>query len=1084
MNKTTYCFYLFCFFLACTHPLVGQTNVDRLVRVLDSLGMVSVDNWKVSPDIKLLRGDQGDPTKPMYDDSKWDNLTLNQSIYPDTCWIRKEVTIPERYLGQPMKGPITLSLSVDDYGYLWVNGESKGYFPWDGEFELTKDVRPGEKFLIAIKACNTGGPLRLIRAEIRTALTSSLRKTIEDISLSVRVAQKLLGFDSYQSNARVKVDPKIDKSKMTREEKDRLMVLLQDQASRLDVNALGKGDTLGFLASLNDMKTRLVPVRDFVKRYTLFFDANAHIDAAWLWRDLETKEVCHNTFNSVLNMMDARPDFTYTQSAAAYYDWMETLYPETFRRIQERIKEGRWEIVGGMWVEPDCNLPSGESWMRHLLYAKQYFRKKFGTTVKIGWNPDSFGYTWNMPEFYVNAGIDAFITQKIGWNERNVFPYRLFWWESPDGSRVLSYFPFDYVNTVDDPFQLVDWLRQFDANTGMTKMMILFGVGDHGGGPTNEMLDRIERLKSLDMFPAIEYGTTATYISWLKAQDLATLPVWKDELYLEYHQGTYTTQAKMKEWNRKSEVLLTNAEKFSSLASLFAADRYHGSDLEEAWRNVLFNQFHDILPGSGIRENYIDATEKYNASDAIGSFELQRALSVLSGEASAGRSHGLPVVVFNPLSWKRTDIVAFQLPDDPTLSGGLHRVFDANGKEIPAQIVEKDKYHREILFRAENVPSLGYKVYDIRGPENVPLASDLIISEHAVENEFYRVTVDTGTGWISSIIDKRNGKELLTGNGNELQLLEDKPKSWDAWNVGLTGVQYPTRLRKIEIIEKGPVRATIRVTRDYLKPGVAKDLPTPDYPTSFFTQDVALSSHSDKIDFTTMADWWEDKTMIKVSFPVAVSDTVATYEIPFGSIRRSTQWRNSWDSAKVEVPGERWADLSQPDYGVSLLTRSKYGYDIKGNVMRLSLLRSPKWPDPTADRGKHTIEYALYPHAGTWKDAQTVQRGYEYNNPLIAVQKHLFGSALWTERSLVSLSPSNLVLTTLKKAEESDAWIVQWYDAAGKETDAVLTLPKPPRKVVTSNILEEDGTPITANLNAVRVKTKKNGMMTVKVYFK
>ena len=333
-----------------------------------------------------------------------------------------------------------------------------------------------------------------------------------------------------------------------------------------------------------------------MKRYTLFFDANAHIDAAWLWRDKETIEVCKNTFTSVLNMMDARPDFTYTQSAAAYFDWMERLYPDVFHRIQQRVKDGRWEIVGGMWVEPDCNLPSGESWMRHLLYAKNYFRNKLGADVKIGWNPDSFGYNGNMPEFYSDAGIDAFITQKIGWNEYNVFPYRLFWWQSADSSRVLSYFPFDYVNTVDNPFQLVDWLRQFDANTGFEKMMILFGVGDHGGGPSDEMIDRIERLKKLDIYPTIEYGTATQYLDWVKNHDLSNLPVWNDELYLEYHQGTFTTQAKMKEWNRRSEVLLTNAEKLSSLASLYGKP-YRGNDLEEAWRNVLFNQFHDILPG-------------------------------------------------------------------------------------------------------------------------------------------------------------------------------------------------------------------------------------------------------------------------------------------------------------------------------------------------------------------------------------------------------------------------------------------------------------------------------------------------------
>jgi alpha-mannosidase len=325
---------------------------------------------------------------------------------------------------------------------------------------------------------------------------------------------------------------------------------LQSLATQVDVQALADGKMDKFNASIASVRSQLKPISDYAKRFTLFFDANAHIDAAWLWREKETIEVCKNTFSSVLNMMSARPDFTYTQSAAAYYDWMERFYPEIFKGIRQRVQDGRWEVVGGMWVEPDCNLPSGESWARHLLYAKRYFKNKLGVDVKIGWNPDSFGYNWNMPQFYLNAGVDAFITQKIGWNETNVFPHRLFWWEGLDGSRILAYFPFDYVNTIDDPFQLVDWLRQHEANTGIAKMMILFGVGDHGGGPSLEMIDRIERLKTLDIYPQIEYGTAGQYLGWLKSQNLDKIPTWKDELYLEYHQGTYTTQAKMKEYNR------------------------------------------------------------------------------------------------------------------------------------------------------------------------------------------------------------------------------------------------------------------------------------------------------------------------------------------------------------------------------------------------------------------------------------------------------------------------------------------------------------------------------------------------------
>ncbi len=1058
----------------------ARTNVDKVVRALDSLGTVSYTDWKASPDLKALRGMTGDPTKPGFDDSKWENLKFDQNIYPDSCWLRREIVLPQRILGKPVSGPVKFLVSVDDYGFLWVNGESKGYFPWDGEFELTKEAKPGDKFLLAIKAINTGGPLRLLRAQIETEATKPFHRTLDDFSLSLQVGQKLLSFDTYQTNAHKKEDHHIDKSTLDRSEKARLNDLLQSLAARVDLDALASGSVDKFTASLDAARSQLKPIGAFAKNFTLYYDANAHIDAAWLWRDKETIEVCRNTFSSVLNMMDARPDFTYTQSAAAYYDWMERLAPDVFVKMQQRVKDGRWEIVGGMWVEPDCNMPGGESWMHHLLYSTRYFAKKFGARVKIGWNPDSFGYNWNMPEFYANAGIDAFVTQKMGWSEHNIFPYHLFWWQSADSSRVLCYFPFDYVNEVNDPARTVDQLRQFEANSGFRKMLILFGVGDHGGGPSNEMLDRIEHLKTVDVFPSIEMGTAGGYIDWLRKSDLSNLPVWNDELYLEYHQGTYTTQAKMKETNRRSEVLLTNAEKLSTLAGLYGGS-YNRTDLEEAWRNVLFNQFHDLLPGSGIRENYIDAAVKYNAAGAIGTYELNKAGNLIAKQVNtAAFKKGIPVVVFNTLGWERSDPGTISLREG---DNDDYALFDASGNEVLSQTVRTGKYSRQLVFRSDRIPPVGYKVYELRKQTPSAGPGSLTASRTVLENGSFRVTVDADSGWVKSIFDKRGNREVLKGFGGEVQLLEDRPRAWDAWNVGLTGVKYPTRFRSVEVVESGPVRATIRIVRDYLKPGVRKDPPTPEYPSSFFTQEISLYSGIDRVDFKTDADWWEEKTMIKVAFPVTVSDTAATYEIPYGSIRRSTQLRDSWDSAKVEVPGERWADLSDNDYGVSLMNRSKYGWDIKGSTIRLSLLRSPIWPDPTADRGMHTIEYSLYPHMGTWKGAGTAQRACEYNNPLIAMMTDVHAGKLPVSHSFVSLSPAALVLTELKKAEDSEAWIVQWYDATGESGNATLTLPKAPKKVVRSNFLEEDGTALAAEKNVVKVPTKKNSVATLKIYF-
>ncbi|MFH0989235.1 MAG: glycoside hydrolase family 38 C-terminal domain-containing protein [bacterium] len=1060
-------------------PLLAQTNVDKLVRALDTVLAVSYTNWKISPDLKSYRP-AGDPTKPGFDDSQWQSLRLNQSFSLDSCWIRKEIVLPDRLLGKPTGGMLELQVSVDDYGYMWINGESKGHFPWDGEFELTRNAKPGERYLVVIKAINTGGPLRLIRAELVDASAQSLRELMTNLSMSMQVGQKLLSFDTYQTSSNKRVDPKTDLSTMDRAEKVKLNELLQSLAGQVNLTLLNQGPLSEFVQNVDAVRDQLKPIDAYAKKFTLFFNSNAHIDAAWLWRKKETVEVAKNTFGSVMNMFKARPDFTFTQSSAVYYDWMERCYPEIFKSIQQYVKQGRWELVGGMWIEPDCNLISGESWSRHLLYAKRYFREKFGVNVKIGWNPDSFGYNWNMPQFYANAGIDAFITQKIGWNDTNVFPYRLFWWEGPDGSRVLSYFPFDYVNEVKNPYRLVDWLRQYEANTGMTKMMVLFGVGNHGGGPSLDMLDRIDKMKTYTVFPKIEHGTSNEYLKWVQQHDLSKLPVWKDELYLEYHQGTFTTQANTKLNNRKGEAALLKAEKYSSLASLYGR-LYNAASIEEAWKTILFNQFHDILPGSSIHEVYRDAAEEYRDAFEIINMECTSSLNHLSQQVNTSTiKSGVPVVVSNDLSWDRSDIATLELPKGDM---GDYAILDLQGNEVTSQSVQAGRYQKTLLFKAENIPSIGYRTYQLAKRIPASSATAMTVTNSLVENQFFRIELDLRSGWIKSIVDKRNGKEILKGSGNELELLADYPSAYDAWNIGLTGVKYPSTFRRAEVIERGPVRIVVRLYRDFLKPGVKKSFPTEDFPSSFFTQDVILYEGVDQIFFKTNVEWWEEKTMLKVAFPLSFTDTVATYEIPFGTIQRSTQMRDSWEKAKVEVPAYRWADVSSEGYGVSLLNNSKYGYDIKDHVMRLSLLRSPKSPDPMADRGTHAIEYALYPHRGTWKDANTLRRGMEFNNPLTVTITDTHQGKLPATSSFIQLSPSNIILASIKKAEESNAWVIQMVNPGGGASVAQLTLPRAPKKALLTNFLEEEGKALEVKNNSVSIPMRQNGIATLKVIF-
>ncbi len=1058
---------------------LALSPVERLVHTLDSLSTVSFDQWRMSPDLKNARIDGLAPAASDFNDGTWEMLTLGKSVYPDSCWLRREIILPDRILGTPVRGPVRLLLTVDDYGSLWVNGESRGKFLWDGAFVLTENARPGDRFLVAIRAVNTGGPLRLVRAELDMESTREIRKTMKDFALSITVGQRLLSLDTYQENAYSgqKEDPGIDKTFVPRSERLELNTLLQEITSAVDYQSVQRGEIEPLLASLESMRLRLAPIAAFAKRFTLTFTSNAHIDAAWLWREGETKLVAKNTFTSVLNMMDARPDFTYSQSAAQYYEWMEKDHPDVFKRIRERVKDKRWEITGGMWVEPDCNLPAGEAWMRHFLYAQTYFKKTFGFMPRLGWNPDSFGYTWNMPQFFQHAGIDAFITQKISWNDTNVFPHRVFWWEGPDGSRVLVYFPFSYVNDLSDSFQLVDWLRQFEANTGLTHMMVLFGVGDHGGGPTPDMLARVDYLQGLDIYPQVRFATAESYITFLREQNPELFPVWRDELYLEYHRGTFTTQAKTKESNRRSEIQLTTAEKFASFAARYGAPY---PDLRKAWENLLFNQFHDILPGSSIREVFVDAAERYAETEQASRVALHHALSALSNKiTTTAITRGTPLIVYNPLSWERSEIAVVDLPEGDTQE---YSVMDGP-VEVTSQIVTAGPYNRKLLFEAKRIPPLGYRTFTLRTSPGASVSTRLTQTPSALENEFFRVTLDPDSGWIKSIVDKRLGKEVLAGYGNQLQLLEDKPKAWDAWNIGWTGTVYPTTLRSVEIGERGPLRISLRVRRDMLGPSFKRDYPAEGFPSSFFTQEVFLTAGKDIVEFRTDVDWWEERTMLKVAFPVTTSDTAATYEIPYGSIRRSTQSVTSFDRAKKEVPALRWADLSSPDYGISLLNTSKYGYDIKGNVMRLSLLRSPKWPDPTADRGKHVIHYALYPHRGSWQDANTVQKGYEYNTPLITTLTSRHTGVLPLSSSFGTLLPSNLILTTIKQSESGGTWTYQLYEAEGIDAQAELLLPATPRLVRRSNFLEEEGEAVPFKGNRIILDVQRNSIVTLLITY-
>lgn len=921
--------------------------------------------------------------------------------------------------------------------------------------------------------------------------------------IAVRVNAGDEGTGIYQSRLRLEAAPNRPDPNILREEilatrpmveafpdgKAEREALLDAGVKAIDFAALDRGDQAAFDASLRQAQAKLKALDPWLKQFTIRAAGNSHIDMAWLWPWTETVEVVRNTFRSALDLMREYPDFKFTMSSARAYVWMEEKYPDLFKEIEQRVREGRWEVIGGMWVEPDLNMPGGESLVRQILVGKNYFHDKFGVDVKIGWNPDSFGYSWQLPQIYKKSGIDYFVTQKLMWaHEFTTFPYKLFWWESPDGSRSLTYFPHDYAAGI-DPQQLGKdlsiWIPSLYGTDPKqhAEMLHLYGVGDHGGGPTRTMLDNAERWMKPDVvFPNLRLTTAKSFFDDLGPK-LPTMkvPTWRDELYFEYHRGVMTTQAETKRRIRTTEEVLLNAEKFAALATLYGR-KYPTEDFERGWRDLLFDDFHDIFPGSGIAVNYLDAKRNLEDVQRVGN-------GIIDGRCRKFATHirsngaGTPLVVFNSLSWPRNEGVEseVQLPG----AAADVEVVDSAGKGVPSQVLSDDAgTHRVHLLLKASVPSLGYRTYYVLAAAKLPaMPSEIKATRESLENDALRLKVDTQTGCMTSLFDKRSKSEALapsetdTGGpkqsvcGNLLQTFKDKPKQWDAWNIDADFENEHWDLDhadEVKLVENGPLRAVLRVKNHFQN--------------STFVRDVTVTAGSPRVDVRMTADWNEKHILLKVAVPSSAHNDKATFEIPYGSIERPTTRNTPAEKGKFEVPALQWADLSDSTHGLSLLNDCKYGYDAKGNVLRLSLLRSPEWPDPHADEGRHEFTYSLYPHGKSWREALTVRQAYELNYPLLTKQIEKHDGNLKDEFSFLGLQMGNVVLTALKKAERSDDLIARFYESAGKESDVRLQFSADVASGAETNLMENAGGTVGVQGETVTVHTKPYEIKTVQVH--
>ncbi|GAC1529387.1 MAG: glycoside hydrolase family 38 C-terminal domain-containing protein [Acidimicrobiales bacterium] len=730
--------------------------------------------------------------------------------------------------------------------------------------------------------------------------------------------------------------------------------------------------------------------------HTITAVGHAHIDTAWLWPIRETKRKCARTFANQLRLMDEYPEYRFTCSQAQQYQWIKEGYPDLWERIVERVASGQWEPVGGMWVEADTNLVSGESLVRQFVHGKRFFLDEFGVETTEVWIPDVFGYSAALPQIANQAGSTSFITQKMSWNTTNRFPHHTFWWEGLDGSRLFTHFPPAATYNGDwSAAELVNSARQFSDHGHTDRSLYPFGYGDGGGGPTREMLEYATRMGDLEGLPRVELGTVGDFLDQARSE-AEGLGVWVGELYLETHRGTYTTHADVKSGNRRGEEALRAAEMWGVAVATRRGSwaNYPADELDRLWKLLLLHQFHDIIPGSSIHWVYEDSRRDHGEVLTIARQLIGSAQRDLGGREESGS------IVFNAASHTRREVV--------DLAGG------------PAMV---------------EVPACGWAPATASARRATHPETPVAVTDSTLDNGHLRVTWDAD-GLLTSVWDHDNHREVLVAGrrGNVFQLHEDHPNAYDAWDVDITYLDQRTELTELTgltVVERDPLRGAVAMVRPF--------------GASTVTQTMRLTAGSRRLDFDTTVDWYEDHRFLKVMFPVAVRSSRATYGIQHGWVERPTVVNTSWDAARYEVCAHRWADLGEAGYGVALLNDSKYGYDIRGDEMRLSLLRAPGYPDPTADRGRHRFVYALFPHDGDLQ--QVIDEAEALNLPLIVHPGTGSGTAITIDRPGVSVE-------ALKKADRDTGVVLRICEVRGARGPVRITPGFPATSVSRTDLLE------------------------------
>ncbi len=957
-------------------------------------------------------------------------------------WFRTKITIPESFAGKTLWLRLSTQVrfwdAVNPQFLAFIDGEIvQGVDVNHREIRLFEAANAGESFTLDLQAY-TG------RDNDRTSgSTSGLQLLVELIEFDAPVLNFL--YDIAQPCRMVQW---LDENHPARVKMENAL------EHTIDLIDFREPRSAAFYASLEaaDGYLQQAVYRDMAggDGVTATCIGSTHIDIAWWWTVEQTKEKAARSFATALKLMEEYPDYKFMSSQPQLYEFVKERYPSLYARIKERVKEGRWEAEGGMWIEADCNVTSGESLVRQFLYGKRFFKEEFEKENKVLWLPDVFGYSAALPQIMKKCGIEYFMTTKISWNQYNKLPVDTFWWKGIDGTEIFTHLitgteahqPKDSFGTSYgvrlQPVSMARSWERYQQKEMNQDVLISYGHSDGGGGPTREMIESGVRMKNgFPNFPKARMELVGTYFDELKERCIASgrMPRWDGELYLEYHRGTYTSMARNKKANRKCEFLFEDVEFYANWAKRFGLD-YPKKLLFDSWKKILVNQFHDILSGSSIHEVYEVTKIEYAQLQEQGEAQVKKSLALLAENLSGARKND--IVAFNSLSFDRDDCITVQAADYPQITAFAGE----RGEVLPAQRTADGK----LIFRAKGVPAKGMAVYTPVKREAEP-AAPFSIGEGGIETPYYRVAFDDRYQF-TSVYDKENDREVLTAGekGNVLMVYEDKPIYYDNWDIE---IYYDRKrwavedVRRAAWIEVGPVRAVLEVERTFL--------------SSTIRQRIIFYAADRRIDFDTYVDWKQFNLLLKVLFPVDINTKEATFDIQFGSLTRPTHKNTSWDAAKFETCGHKWADLSEGNYGVSILNDCKYGHGIHEGVMGLTLIKSGILPNPTTDQEEHTFTYALLPHAGSWKDSEVIKEAYRLNIPVRTARMERDAHTKGHMQYLTLFAEGghdNVIVETVKQSESGEGTILRVYECKNMRTKAAIRIMDGAAQVFSCDLLE------------------------------